>query len=61
MSDTCERCDGDGLAHGSDRPFEWHGPGTYPGPCPACKGTGMRLPGGAVKVPESSDNTKDVR
>jgi DnaJ-class molecular chaperone len=38
--EICERCDGDGLAHGSDRPFEWHGPGTYPGPCPVCKGSG---------------------
>lgn len=40
MSDICQRCEGDGLAHGSDRPFEWHGPGTYPGPCPVCKGSG---------------------
>ena len=37
---VCERCDGDGKAHGSDRPFEWHGPGTYPGPCPVCNGVG---------------------
>jgi hypothetical protein len=37
---TCRRCDGDGKAHGSDRPFEWSGPGTYPGPCPKCNGTG---------------------
>lgn len=36
----CDRCDGDGKAHGSDRPFEWSGPGTYPGPCPKCGGTG---------------------
>ncbi len=34
----CQRCDGDGKAHGSDRPFEWTGPGTYPGPCPVCYG-----------------------
>lgn len=39
-SKVCGRCDGDGKAHGSDRPFEWHGPGTYPGPCPVCKGSG---------------------
>lgn len=38
----CERCDGDGKAHGSDRPFEWHGPDTYPGPCPVCNGTGLQ-------------------
>lgn len=35
---TCPRCEGDGEAHGSDRPFEYHGPWTYPGPCPVCKG-----------------------
>jgi DnaJ-class molecular chaperone len=40
-SDTvCDRCDGDGLAHGSDRPFEWKGEGTYPGKCPKCNGKG---------------------
>ena len=38
---VCTRCEGDGKAHGSDRPFEWHGPGTYPGPCPVCKGSGV--------------------
>ena len=38
MMPVCNRCDGDGKAHGSDRPFEWSGPGTYPGPCPVCKG-----------------------
>jgi len=35
---VCQRCEGDGKAHGSDRPFEWTGPGTYPGPCPVCDG-----------------------
>jgi len=40
----CQRCDGDGKAHGSDRPFEWSGPGTYPGPCPVCKGSGLSVP-----------------
>ncbi len=39
--EVCPRCDGDGKAHGSDRPFEYNGPGTYPGPCPVCKGTGV--------------------
>jgi DnaJ-class molecular chaperone len=39
---TCDRCDGDGKAHGSDRPFEWSGPGTWPGPCPKCKGSGSQ-------------------
>jgi hypothetical protein len=39
---VCDRCDGDGKAHGSDRPFEWSGPGTYPGPCPVCKGSGTK-------------------
>lgn len=37
----CERCDGTGEAIGADRPFEWSGPGTYPGPCPECGGTGL--------------------
>lgn len=36
----CERCDGGGEACGSDRPFQWSGPGTYPGPCPVCRGAG---------------------
>ena len=40
---VCPRCEGDGKAHGSDRPFEWKGPGTYPGPCPVCKGSGKIL------------------
>ena len=35
---VCDRCDGDGKAHGNDRPFEWSGPGS----CPACKGSGDR-------------------
>ncbi len=39
---TCDRCDGDGKAHGSDRPFEWSGPGTWPGPCPKCSGSGKQ-------------------
>jgi hypothetical protein len=42
---VCERCEGDGWAHGADRPFEWSGPGTYPGPCPACNGTGHKATG----------------
>ena len=42
MSDNiCQHCEGDGNAHGSDRPFEWSGPGTYPGKCPVCNGTGL--------------------
>ena len=41
-AEFCERCDGDGKAHGSDRPFEWHGPCAYPGPCPVCKGSGKK-------------------
>lgn len=36
----CERCDGDGKAHGSDRPFEYSGPNSYPGKCPVCNGSG---------------------
>lgn len=40
---VCERCAGDGKAHGSDRPLEWSGPGTYPGKCPKCKGSGVEL------------------
>jgi uncharacterized protein (TIGR02996 family) len=38
--DKCQRCDGDGLAHGSDRPFEWSPEVGYPGPCPVCGGAG---------------------
>ena len=42
MAETkCDRCEGTGKAIGSDRPFEWSGPGTYPGPCPKCHGTGL--------------------
>jgi hypothetical protein len=41
-SRKCDRCDGEKVAIGSDRPFEWSGPGTYPGPCPKCKGTGIQ-------------------
>ena len=41
---SCQRCDGDGKAHGSDRPSEWSGPWTYPGPCPVCRGSGT-VPG----------------
>lgn len=40
----CHRCDGDGKAHGSDRPFEWTPEVGYPGPCPVCKGTGIEPP-----------------
>lgn len=40
--EVCERCDGDGLAHGSDRPFEYSGPDSFPGKCPVCKGTGKK-------------------
>lgn len=40
--EKCSRCDGDGQAHGADRPFEWTGPGTYPGPCPVCHGSGHK-------------------
>lgn len=43
QEERCRRCDGDGKAHGSDRPFEWHGDGTYPGPCPVCNGTGVAI------------------
>lgn len=39
----CNRCNGDGKAHGSDRPFEWSGPGTWPGPCPVCRGVGHKF------------------
>ena len=35
----CQRCDGDGEAHGSDRPFEWTPEVGYPGKCPICKGS----------------------
>jgi DnaJ-class molecular chaperone len=37
---ACGRCEGDGKAHGSDRPFEWTPEVGYPGPCPVCHGTG---------------------
>jgi uncharacterized protein (TIGR02996 family) len=35
----CPRCEGDGWAHGSDRPFEWSADVDYL-KCPICKGTG---------------------
>jgi uncharacterized protein (TIGR02996 family) len=35
----CERCSGDGQAHGSDRPFEWSADVDY-GKCVICRGTG---------------------
>lgn len=41
MSTVCRRCDGDGVAHGSDRPFESGPEVPFPGPCPVCKGTGQ--------------------
>lgn len=41
-TDVCERCEGDGKAHGSDRPFEWSSDPNYM-KCPICKGTG-RVP-----------------
>lgn len=40
---ACDRCGGDGKAHGSDRPFDWSGPETYPGPCPVCNGSGKAV------------------
>jgi uncharacterized protein (TIGR02996 family) len=36
---ACGRCDGDGQAHGSDRPFEWSADPDYM-KCPVCKGAG---------------------
>jgi hypothetical protein len=35
----CERCNGDGKAHGADRPFEWSADVDY-GKCVVCKGNG---------------------
>lgn len=40
----CPKCEGGKMAVGVDRPFEYSGPGTYPGPCPKCDGKGY-LPG----------------
>lgn len=37
----CPKCDGDGKAHGADRPFEWSPECGYPGPCPVCNGSGV--------------------
>lgn len=37
----CQRCEGDGKAHGADRPFEWTPEKGYPGPCPVCNGSGI--------------------
>ena len=36
----CNRCEGDGKAHGADRPFEAGPNQPYPSPCPVCKGSG---------------------
>jgi hypothetical protein len=44
----CHRCDGDGRAHGSDRPFQWTGPWTYPGACPVCNGSGVEPNAGYI-------------
>lgn len=44
LTPVCDRCDGGKFAVGSDRPFEWTGPGTYPGPCPKCRGVGHLCP-----------------
>lgn len=49
----CGRCGGDGKAHGSDRPFEGDGSGSYPGPCPVCRGSGVE----AVSVIEYASMT----
>jgi len=38
---NCPRCDGGGFAYGRDRPLVWLGPGTHPGPCPVCNGSGV--------------------
>ena len=40
----CDRCGGDGYAHGSDRPRRWSCGEAYPGPCPKCNGTGEQEP-----------------
>ena len=37
----CHRCEGDGKAHGADRPFDWTPEVGYPGPCPVCDGSGI--------------------
>jgi hypothetical protein len=59
--ETCGRCDGDGEAHGSDRPFEWSGPGSYPGPCPVCHGTGkVTRPFNAALMPILADALEDA-
>lgn len=39
QKEVCHRCDGDGKAHGSDRPFEWS-PHIMYGKCVVCKGSG---------------------
>lgn len=39
---VCTRCDGDGKAHGADRPFEWTPEKGYPGPCPVCSGSRVK-------------------
>lgn len=44
----CERCDGDGQAHGSDRPSQWSSDPNYM-KCPVCHGTG-RVPGIAKEL-----------
>ena len=39
MGERCQRCDGDGKAHGADRPFEWSASPDYM-KCPWCHGIG---------------------
>ncbi len=43
LEKVCHRCEGDGKAHGSDRPWVWTPEVGYPGPCPVCKGTGCEV------------------
>lgn len=43
----CNRCDGNGMAHGSDRPFEWSPDPDYL-KCPVCKGAKTNGHAGAL-------------
>lgn len=49
---VCHRCDGDGQAHGSDRPFEWSADTDY-GKCVVCKGTGLSTGWALIRGPHA--------
>jgi uncharacterized protein (TIGR02996 family) len=60
VGEECGRCGGSGVAEGADRPFEYEGHGTWPGPCPGpCKGDrNYRVGGCAAALAASQPVTR---